>query len=703
MKQLLTSLLVILYYWALITGEAHYPSDSNQNLGVVWFSTSCAKASQKAIEHGIALLHSFLFDDAEDQFKTAVSEDSACAMAYWAEAIGLYRPLAYRPTDSDMKQGWELVEKAQTLHPKTQRERDYVEALAAFYRADRRDYDTRNRQYSEAMEKVYKSYSDDQEAAVFYALSLLTWDQDSQHPLANSERAIGILNPVFRDNPDHPGVAHYLIHAADSPQLAQMGLEAARRYAQIAPAAPHALHMPSHIFARLGLWQEDIQSNLASLKAARNPTAVHVGAENQLHAMEFLEYAYLQVGETEKAKEMVREQAEIGYEQVDKNLVDYVNQTRANCPAMFYLESRDWKSAQALKPDPNAETYNQAITYWAQAVAAGHLRDLAAAQNAVKQYDSLLEATRQGSHSYRAKHMNTKRDEAHAWFSFLQGKDDEALGLLRAVANKQDIEGKGEVELPAREMLANMLLEMNRPAEALAEFQNSIRVDPNRFNALYGASQAAELTHQTEKAATYHAQLLANCENGINSTRPELARARAAEAKSGDLHFSGEVSHGQEFRQAISGDLLFVLDPLDDGWTLSVFPATQCTIEGHDDFVAVATAPFFGSNPRFIDTSNEKQSVHSSPRDFQFVLDCKSYRRESELVGTASAGNVSQKASAKAIAKLGASVMGSGKLTILDSRVVKSGKDEAGNDLQQVDWLKFQVDLVLPPGLQRSR
>jgi tetratricopeptide (TPR) repeat protein len=497
MKNLLAGLLAILYSCTLLADERHNHLDFSQKLGAVSFSTSCSKASQEAIEHGLALLHSFLFDDAEDQFKVAATEDSACSMAYWGEAIGFYRLLVYRPTPSDMKQGWELVQKAQTLPPKTPRERDYVEALAVFFRVDQRDYSTRNREYSDAMEKVYKSYPDDQEAAVFYALSLLTWNSDSQRPLANSKKAIGILDQVFRENPGHPGAAHYLIHAADTPQLASMGLEAARRYAQIAPAAPHALHMPSHIFARLGLWQEDIQSNLASLKAARDPSGVHVGAENQLHAMEFLEYAYLQIGEVEKAEEMVREQADVGYEQVDKNLVDYVNRTRANSPAMLYLESRNWKAAEALKPDPNAETYNQAITCWAQAVAAGHLRDLATAQQAVKEYDSLLESTKQGSHSYLAQYMSTKHDEAHAWLSFVQGKNDEALGLLRAVADKQDVEGKGEVELPAREMLADMLLGMNRPSEALAEFENSMRVDPNRFNALYGAGRAAELTHQT--------------------------------------------------------------------------------------------------------------------------------------------------------------------------------------------------------------
>lgn len=479
--------------------------------------------------------HSFLFDEAEKQFHEAAEKDPACPMAYWAEALGLYRPLAYRPTDSDMKQGWEWVQKAQSMRAKTQRERDYIDALAVFDRDTEqsnnkqdkasRDYATRNREFSEAMEKIYKQYPEDHEAAVFYAISLLTWGPDVDHPLINPQKAIANLNQVFRENPNHPGVAHYLIHAADAPQLAPLGLEAARRYAQIAPAAPHALHMPSHTFARLGLWQEDIQSNLASLEAARHPAGMHVGAENQVHAMEFLEYAYLQIGEDKKAEEMVRQQAAIGYDQVDKNLVDYLNRTRAYSPAMYDLEMRHWKDAAALQPDPKAEPYNQAITYWAHAVAAGHLHDAAAARDAVNHYDAMVEETKRGPHAFRADYMTTKRDEAHAWLAFSEGRNDEAVRLLRAVAAKQDVEGKGEVELPAREMLADMLLEMARPQEALAEYEQSMKVDPNRFNGLYGAGRAAELTHQPEKAATYYAQLLKNCDNGAHSDRAELAQA----------------------------------------------------------------------------------------------------------------------------------------------------------------------------------
>ena len=513
-------------HWAL-ANDAHQHDLAQEKLGTVSFPISCAPPEQKTIERGIALFHSFWFDESQKQFEVAVQKEPSCAMAYWAEALGLYRPLAYRPADSDMKQGWALVEKAQAMHAKTARERAYIDALAVFYRNDDRDYETRNRQYSESMEKIYKQYPDDHEAAVFYALALLTWEPDHDHPLENAKKAIAILNLAFQQNPNHPGVAHYLIHATDTPQLAPLGLDAARRYAQIAPAAPHALHMPSHIFARLGFWQEDIQSNLASLEAASHPAAGHVGGEHQVHAMEFLEYAYLQIGEDKKAEQMVKDQAVIGYEQVDKNLVDFLDRTRAHSPAMYALEMHRWKDAAALEPDPKAEPYNQAIAYWAHALAAGHLRDSVAARDAVAHYDAMVESTKHGPRSFRAGYMNTKGDEAHAWLDFLEGKNGDAVKLLRGVADRQDLEGKGEVELPAREMVADMLLEMGHPDEALAEYEKSMKTDPNRFNALAGAGRAAELAHQPDKAALYYGQLLKNCSDGAHSNRPELAHARS--------------------------------------------------------------------------------------------------------------------------------------------------------------------------------
>jgi len=525
-KRVLAVGLCLVLTSGLLADEGHHHADAKEKLGTVSFPLSCSSQEQGAVERGLSLLHSFWFDEAQKQFEDAVQQDPQCAMAYWAEAIGLYRPLAYRPSDTDMKQGWTLLQKAQALHAKTQRERDYIDALAVLYRDDTRDYETRSREYSDAMEKVYRQYPADVEAAVFYAMSLLTWGPDKDHPLTNPKEAIEILNRVFEKNPNHPGVAHYLIHAADAPSLAPLGLAAARRYARIAPAAPHALHMPSHIFARLGLWQDDIQSNLAALEAARHPVSMHVGGEHQVHSMEFLEYAYLQIGADQKAEQMVREQAAIGYDQVDENLVDFLDRTRASSPAMYFLEMRHWQDGAELKPDLHAQPFNQAVTYWSQAVAAGHLHNATAAREAVHQFDAMVEATKRGPQAFRAQRMDVKHDEAAAWSAFTENRNDEAVKLLRAVADRQDIEGKGEVELPAREMLADMLLEMGRPRDALVEYEKSLKTDPNRFNGLAGAAKAAELAHQPAKAKTYYTQLLTNCD-GQQSERAELTHARS--------------------------------------------------------------------------------------------------------------------------------------------------------------------------------
>jgi hypothetical protein len=515
----------------LLADESHQHY-SAEKLGTVSFATSCTPAVQKPFERGVALLHSFWFDEAYKQFQSVANQDPQCAIAYWGEAMSLFRQLWSRPEESDLKNGWDLIRKGLATGAKTQRERDYIDALAVFYRDyDGLDHEQRCTAYSQAMKNVYQRYPKDHEAAVFYALSLLTWAPDANTALDNAKKAIGILNRLFAIDPDDPGVAHYLIHAADDPRLAQLGLPAARRYAQIAPASPHALHMPSHIFARLGLWQEDIQSNLATMAATQQPSAIHFGAEHQVHAMDFLEYAYLQIGEDSKANAIANGLGNIREQDMDKGLDGYLNQMRAHFPAMYALERHQWKEAIALQPPAGAEPENQQITYWARVVGAGHLRDAPAAQDAVVQFDAMLEATRKGKHPYRADRMSTNRDEAHAWLAFAQGRNEDALKLLRTVADKQDAEGKGEVELPAREMLADMLLEMGRPEEALFEYEGSMKTDPSRFNGLAGAAQVAELTRRPEKARTYYAQLLKNCDNGAHSDRVELTRAKALVAQ----------------------------------------------------------------------------------------------------------------------------------------------------------------------------
>jgi tetratricopeptide (TPR) repeat protein len=521
---LLLSLASLLFSLPLLAQEGHKHTEPLEKIGRVSFPITCDQSVQRKFERGLALLHSFWYEEAQKSFKDVVDQDPHCAIAYWGQAMSIYRPLWNRPTASDLQNGRKLIQVAQTLDGDSQRERDYIEALAVFYAGDNREYQKRSADYCHVMKKLFAQYPKDREAAVFYALSLLGSQPDNDTKLENPKKAIAILAELFKEEPSHPGVAHYLIHAADNPHLAELGLPAARRYAQIAPASPHALHMPSHIFARLGLWQEDIQSNLASIAATRQSSGMHVGAEHQIHAMDFLEYAYLQIGENNKAKVLLDQLTTISEDDVDSGLDGYLDRMRAHLPAMYALETRQWKEALTLQPPAGAEPSAQAITYWARAVAAGHLRDVAAARDAVQQYDAMLDTVRKSSRPFEADYMSMNGGEAHAWLVFAEGKNDEALSLLRSVADKQDAEGKGEVELPAREMVGDMLLQINRLREALAEYEKSLSTDPNRFNGLYGAARSAELLQQPRTAAPYYAQLLKNCEEP--SQRPELSHAK---------------------------------------------------------------------------------------------------------------------------------------------------------------------------------
>jgi hypothetical protein len=442
-------------------------------------------------------------------------------MAYWGEAMSLYHQLWDRPSAADLKNGANLIEKAEASDPKTSREQGYIKAAAAFYPENAKTtFEARWEAYSRALEQLYRQFPDDNEAAIFYALSLVASPHANDNGFAIRKRAVGILNAVLKQEPDHPGVTHYLIHACDNPEMAKDGLAAARRYAQIAPAAPHALHMPSHIFARLGMWQDDIQSNLASKAAAEKQASTH----DRAHAMDFLEYAYLQTGQTGRANATEEEALQIQKQEFSNNMEDFFYYVQVHFPALFNLERRDWKTAEALPQMPNAAPDFEAVTLWANAVAAGHLHDVVAARIAVEKYDQALEAVKKSSYAYVAESMSNSHDEAHAWLEFAEGKDAEAVALLRETADRQDKTGKGEVELPSREMLADMLLELDRPAEALAQYERSLDTDPNRFNALAGAARAAKATQKRDLARTYYQRLLDNCPVG---DRPELQTARA--------------------------------------------------------------------------------------------------------------------------------------------------------------------------------
>jgi tetratricopeptide (TPR) repeat protein len=516
--------------------HAHH-HDANEKLGNVSFPTSCAPDSQKPFERGVALMHSFGYEEAEAQFSEITQSDPTCAMAHWGVAISLFHQIWERPLEPSLKRGWGEMETAQKLGAKTERERGYISALSEFYRDyDKRDHMQRAAAYSAAMGKLYQQNPNDLEAGAFYGLSLLAAEPPTDKSLDARKKAVAVLNPLFLKQPDHPGLAHYIIHACDSPQMATLGLDAARRYASIASSSAHAVHMPSHIFARLGLWQEDIDANLKSVALAHPAGEMYMHG-HELHAMHFLIYAYLQTGEDDAAKHVVDDSRQIVASAPkngdDMGMLEYYSFASVHFPALYDLEMRHWSDAAALEPAAGIPAYQQTITYWARTIGSAQQGDLEATRANAQKFDALEEATRKTKYAYTLEGPNFPRGEVHAWLAFSEKKNVEALRQMREVADLQDKVGKREVDIPAREMLADMLLTLNRPQEALTEYESALKTDPNRFHGLAGAAQAAEMAHQTEKANTYYAQLLKNCNDGKTSDRPDLARARSAVSKNG--------------------------------------------------------------------------------------------------------------------------------------------------------------------------
>jgi hypothetical protein len=378
------------------------------------------------------------------------------------------------------------------------------------------------------MERLYRAYPDDHEAAAFYAFALMGSDEDADPTHAKRREAAAILEKLFTLEPNNPGVAHYLIHTYDNPGMAELGLPAARRYAKIAPAAPHALHMPSHIFARLGLWQEDIDSNLASIAASRNAASSHMGDEgHQFHAMDFLLYAYLQSGQDGKARDLIEEVKALPKMKnmygtdFDPNISSLVMFS-----ASYALERHDWKEAVALPMLTAADDADGSITYRARAIGAARLGDLATARqnlHAIEELHTTLVRDKKPSSAINA--VEEDRSVAQAWIDHSDGKNEDAARVFRAIADRESGIFSTDSGTPAHEMLGDMLLEMTRPAEALTEYGAELKLSPNRFNSLYGAGRAAEETHQTDKAIGYYQQLVNACGGGTSS-RPELVHAK---------------------------------------------------------------------------------------------------------------------------------------------------------------------------------
>lgn len=516
--------------------------DGQAHLGKVDFPTSCSEAVQPTLdsqvqpllEKGLALLHSFQYEEAKQTFDEAASHQPRCAMAHWGKAMSLYEQLWDLPDKNKLNEGYKEIREAQKLRPATAKEQGFLVAAAAYYQKNSKiSYTDRARAYSAALEKLHEQMPDDVEVGSFYALSLVALAEQDVDSLDNQKKAIAILQPLLQKYPDHPGVAHYLIHAADRPELAPEGLEAARRYAAIAPDSPHALHMPSHIFVRLGLWQDSINSNIASEATAARLAEEHKAESHyQTHAMDFLNYCYLQSGQEAKAREV------IGH-------VDHVvgaNEETKMDPRVYLqartaLELHRWKDAAALQ-DPALSKDKLDITRWARAIGAARNGDVASAEAAVNALKvSVVERESQArKEGYTpSTEKPTDLSEAQAWLAFAKGNSQEALQEIRAAADRQEKDhaarfvGGDSVSIPAREMLADMLMELKRPTEAFAEYRDVLNNAPNRFDGLLGAARAAQASGDTRGAQTFYAKLTEVCPTGAD--RPELTEARTFVAK----------------------------------------------------------------------------------------------------------------------------------------------------------------------------
>ena len=506
--------------FALVSCAAAAQSSAVQSaspgLGKVSFLVSCKPEVRSDFERGVALLHSFQYAAAEKSFREVSQRDPQCAMAWWGLGMSIYHPLWDGADEKTISRGLGYAEKARSIGTRDARERAYINALWIFYthRGDRRLID-----YSHALAELCKHYPEDGEAQAFYALSLLALPQKGDG-LEVRKQVIAILNKLYAAQPEHPGAVHYLIHAADTPELAAEGLDAARRYAKIAPDSSHALHMPAHIFVRLGLWQESIDSNQAAAIAAADATEHHMGeAHYQFHAMDFLDYSYLQIGEEGKARQIVAD-----LDKVPGRSDEVTTNVRVNLSTRNALELHRWSDALALNLEGDA--FDHQLVFMTRSIAAARTGDIKAAGENFKELKKAIADEKHGNKRWQG----FRREVAESWLDYAKGKHEKALKKLRTAADTQDREDPGPFSVTAREMLADMLLELRRPAEALREYEAVLKLVPNRFNALYGAARSAEMAGDSSQAKSYFSRLRENCP--AQADRQELQHVKMVAAES---------------------------------------------------------------------------------------------------------------------------------------------------------------------------
>jgi tetratricopeptide (TPR) repeat protein len=490
--QILRVVVVLVYisWLAPVIGEEHdHPAP--EKLGAVNFPTSCSAKSQKEFLRGIALLHSFAYSAAEKSFRDVIAADPECAMAHWGVAMTYFHPL-WEPhlTDQNVARGQQEIEAARR-NAGSKREQGFVDALAALYgKANAVPYPERARSYATKMQQLAESDPNDIEAQVFYALALLGTASPTDTTHAIEKKAVDVLEPLFQKYPEHPGIAHYLIHACDSSELASRGLPAARKYSEIAPSAPHALHMPSHIHTRLGMWPESIASNRAARKAAHEQG--DVGEE--LHAMDYLTYAYLQMGRTTDAERVLQDLGAMSALQSAEFKVGYA---ASAIPVRCAVEQRRWADAAKLAPLSGAQPQVFAVTAWARAIGFARSGDPAAAKQEVTQLQGAYQKLQSAGEDYWATQVKVQINEALAWIANAENRHDDAVKLIREAADEEDKVEKRPVTpgaiVPAREQLGDLLISLNRPREAVEEYDRALKLTPNRLAATQGKARAEEM------------------------------------------------------------------------------------------------------------------------------------------------------------------------------------------------------------------
>jgi tetratricopeptide (TPR) repeat protein len=507
--------------------------------GELKFSLSCNYETRETFDLAVALLHSFQYTEAEKAFVKVIDADPNCPMAYWGVAMSIYHAAWFPPTEEDLIKGSAVLKVAKELSM-DEKQSDYINAIDAFYTdSENIDHPTRAKRFEDKMEQIYLKYPDDIEAAIFYSLALFSTRDRIGKAYKNERKAGEILEDLFAENQNHPGIAHYIIHNYDNPVLAQKGLETARRYAKIAPASSHAQHMPSHIFTRLGIWEESIESNLLSAESSRCYTeaAELEGAYfEELHATDYLVYAYLQKGDNTNAQlQYNRIKGQRSFYKANITAAIY---PLAAIPARLALENRKWINARNLKLhdiDLNWEAYpwQQAIHHFAIAMGAVNTNDFKTAEEKIKVLKKLhgnLIAQNDKTKAIQIKLVDHQIKTDEAWLRFRKNDSEKGLLLMQEAVEIENKTSKHPVTpgdvLPAIEMLGDMLLEMNKPKEALTAYEDNLKKHPNRFNGIYGAAIAAKLSGNKEKAALYFNQLIELTNNSI-SNRPELIEAKA--------------------------------------------------------------------------------------------------------------------------------------------------------------------------------